>query len=196
MHFKSSFGRRECDWKREKNANPEINRFLSTYVIPPNMYHTMNDSKLLNKIQYPLAYGAIYGAGTFDLEVPEDRRTEFSEFPPFIYTREVSFEDIGETMQDYIRRNGLSEKPVSSLCAQTTARELFVTSDLLKFYLDLGVVVTKVHEFVEYIPTEAFGKFADIVVANRKESDINPDHKSIGEGYKLAGVQLLFCFFS
>ena len=90
-------------------------------------------------------------------------------------------------MQRHVRENGLSEKPRQGLVCQRTAKGYFASTDLLKFYLDLGVVVEKIEKFYEYIPTTDTGKFSDLVIHYRKEGDKNKDIKCTGDNWKLAG---------
>ncbi len=90
-------------------------------------------------------------------------------------------------MQQHIIENKLSQKPTTSLVCQMTAKDHFVTTPLLKYYLSLGIRVDAVHTFFEYIETTETGNFSDLVIENRKLGDRDPTQKCLGDSWKLAG---------
>ena len=80
-----------------------------------------------------------------------------------------------------------SKKLVSTL----SAKYLTENSELLKYYLEKGFVITKVHNVIRYPKSERiFEDFVNQVTNARKESDNDPDKKLIGDLYKLVGNSL------
>lgn len=90
-------------------------------------------------------------------------------------------------MQQHVRANGLSEKSRVGLVCGRTAKDIFLTTDLLQFYLRMGIVVDRIRTFYEYIPTTETGVFSDLVIHYRKQGDEDPSLKSIAEAWKLTG---------
>lgn len=74
-----------------------------------------------------------------------------------------------------------------ALISANTAKNFFFTTDLLKFYMELGIEIETIHEFIEYKPTDAVAKFVDTVTQKRKEGDANELLKLIADTFKLTG---------
>ena len=53
------------------------------------------------------------------------------------------------------------------------------------FYLQLGLVVTKIHRFVEYTPKKCFNSFAQSAVDAGRQGDDNPNASVVAETMKL-----------
>ncbi len=90
-------------------------------------------------------------------------------------------------MQNHIEREKLSKKPTRALVCQRTAKELFVSTPLLKHYLETGMVVERIHCFYEFTPTNKTGQFADLVIHHRKKGDVDADARPIGDNMKTSG---------
>jgi hypothetical protein len=58
---------------------------------------------------------------------------------------------------------------------------------LLKWYLDHGLVVTKVHEVIEYVARACFKEFVSGIVQSRREGDKDFDKSILSELCKLLG---------
>ena len=56
---------------------------------------------------------------------------------------------------------------------------------LLFFYLQLGLVVTKIHRFVEYTPSKCFNSFVQAAVDARRKGDENTNSIVVTETMKL-----------
>ena len=55
----------------------------------------------------------------------------------------------------------------------------------LLFYLQLGLVCTKIHRFVEYTPKKSFNSFVQSAVDARMQGDENPNPSVVAETMKL-----------
>ena len=55
----------------------------------------------------------------------------------------------------------------------------------LHFYLQLGLVCTKIHRFVEYTPKKSFNSFVQSAVDARMQGDENPNPSVVAETMKL-----------
>lgn len=90
-------------------------------------------------------------------------------------------------MQNYVKENDLSQKPRKLLVGGLRAREMFISTELLKWYLSMGLEVTKVHQTVEYTPNCCFETFVDEVTASRRLGDIDKDKAMLADLAKLIG---------
>ncbi len=106
---------------------------------------------------------------------------------PLFVTAEVQFEDIGEHMQRHIIDHDLSKKPRKLLVGGIRAKKMLITTPLLKYYLSLGMEVSRVYQVVEYGRKACFKKFVDFVANRRREADRDPKLKVLGENAKLIG---------
>ena len=60
-----------------------------------------------------------------------------------------------------------------------------LTTPLLLFYLQLGLVCTKKHRFVEYTPRKCFNSFVQSALDARRQGDENPNSSVVAETMKL-----------
>ena len=94
----------------------------------------------------------LFGYVQCDLEVPEELRERFANFPPIFKNCDVAKENIGKFMLDYAERNALLLKPQRMLISSYKLNNGIVITPLLKFYLKLGLRCTRIHRFIEYTP--------------------------------------------
>ena len=99
-------------------------------------------------------------------------------FPPIFKNTLVSQNDIGDLMQTYAEERGIISQPPKMLISSFTLQNGTLITPLLLFYLQLGLVVTKIHRFVEYTPKKCFNSFVQSAVDARTKGDENP-HSSV-----------------
>ena len=58
---------------------------------------------------------------------------------------------------------------------------------MLKFYLKMGLVVTRIYEFIEFYPEACFKELAEEIVETRKKRDRDPDLQVVALTKKLIG---------
>ena len=71
------------------------------------------------------------------------------------------------------------------LISSFTLQNGTLITHLLLFYLQLGLVVTKIHRFVEYTPKKCFISFVQAAVDARRKGDENPNSSVVAETMKL-----------
>ena len=120
-----------------------------------------------------------------DIEVPENLRANFANLPPMIKNTLVNKSDIGDLMKKYAEEERLLSQPRKMLIPGFTLQNGTVTTPLLLFYQQLGLVCTKVHSFVEYAPKKSFIRFVQAAVDARREGDKNPNSSVVAETMKL-----------
>ena len=111
----------------------------------------------------------------------------FEEMSPLFCTTDVPFDLICEHMQDHVQRSELSEKPRRLLVGGMRGREILIATPLLKWYLEHGMVVTKIYQVVEFTPHRCFQEFVKEVSDGRRLGDAHPDKAIIGDTKKGEG---------
>ena len=76
-------------------------------------------------------------------------------------------------------------QPRKMLISSFTLQNGTLITPLLLFYLQLGLVVTKIHRFVEYTPKKCFNSFVQSAVNARRKGDENPNSSVVAETMKL-----------
>ena len=92
---------------------------------------------------------------------------------------------MGDLMKTYAEEEGIMSQPRKMLMSSFTIQNRILISPLLLFYLQLGLVVTKLHRFVEYTPRKCFNSFVQAAVDARRKSDENLNSSVVAETMKL-----------
>ena len=79
-------------------------------------------------------------------------------------------------------------QPRKMLISSFTLQNATLITPLLLFYLQLGLVVTKIHRSVEYTPKKCFNSFVQAAVDARRKSDENPNSNVVAETMKLLPI--------
>ena len=119
----------------------------------------MNEQKILEAIEE----GTLFGLVECDIKMPEHLRTHFDEMTPIFKNIDVSLEDIGEPMKKYAEQNKLMSQPQRSLIDSYYGEKILLATPLLQWYLEHGLVVTKIYQVVQYWPEDCFKKFCEKV---------------------------------
>ena len=117
--------------------------------------------------------------------MPENLRANFSNFPPIFTNTLVSKNDIGDLMKRYAEEEGIMSQPRKMLISSFTLQNGTLITPLLLFYLQLGLVVTKIHRCVEYTPKKCSKGFVQAAVDARRKSDEYPKSSVVAETMKL-----------
>ena len=94
--------------------------------------------------------GSLFGYAQCDIEVPKNLRVNFANFPPIFKNTSVSKNDIGDLMKTYAKEGGILSQPGKMLISSFTLQNGTLITPLQVFYLELGLVCTKIHHSVEY----------------------------------------------
>ena len=188
----------ECDIKREARANPDLQHFLNAgrpALFSRYGYKTLTKDIILNAVLTEDFFGMV----EVDIRVPEQWQSPpphntqlspaeyFSEMSPLFCTTDVPFECIGEHMQTYVREHGLSERPRRLLVGGMKAEKLLLASPLLRWYLQHGLIVTEIHEAVEFKPFPCFESFVHEITEARLKGDEKPEYAIQAATMKLIG---------
>ena len=88
-------------------------------------------------------------------------------------------------MKTYAEEGGILSQPRKMLISSFPLNNGTLTTPLLLFYLQLGLVVTKIHRFVEYTPKKCFNSFVQSAVDARRKGDENPNSSVVAETMKI-----------
>jgi len=69
---------------------------------------------------------------------------KFSEMCPIFKNTEISREDIGDYMREFAKENEIIHQPRRSLIGSYFGEKILLATSLLKWYLEHGLVVTRV----------------------------------------------------
>ena len=94
--------------------------------------------------------GKFFGYVQCDIEVPENLRSKFDNFLPIFKETLVSKSDNENLIKNYAEEERLLSQPRKKLISIFTLQNGTLITPLLLFYLQLGLVVTKVHRSVVY----------------------------------------------
>ena len=122
-----------------------------------------------------------------DIHVPDHLHSYFEEMPPLFCNTEVKFEDMGTFMQKYVRDHRLSDKPRGLLLSGMRADKIMLSSPYLKWLMQQGLKITKLHQAVEYSPKHCFRHFVQEINDARRAGDADSAQKIIVDTMKLIG---------
>ena len=71
---------------------------------------------------------------------------------PIFKNTEVSLKDVGQHMQEYAKEHKIKDIPILLLIGSYFGKKIGLSTPLLKWYLNHGLVITHIYTIVEYIP--------------------------------------------
>ena len=202
----------DCDFVQELKKNPDWKNYIDKYY--PKFYAKHKGGVDEEQILTAVMNDDFFGHLEVDISVPEswadDREgmspwEKFHEMCPIFCNSDIYEKDIGKHMQKYCaderkrinREKGNffgtfsheepSSKPRHLLVGVMKAKKILITSELLKFYLRMGLVITKIHQCVEFASSRCFEGFVREVTEKRRSGDVDPDKAVLGNMYKLWG---------
>ena len=186
---------RECEYQEMKRNSPELKKFIESRK--PAYYKPYKNSLSQEEILAGVRSGELFGMVEVDISIPSSWEGEFkkdlspyeyfSEMSPLFCTTLVEFKDIGEHMQEHIKKFNLSQKPRKLLVGGMKAKKLLLATPLLRWYLNHGLQVSKIYQTVEFTPKACFKNFVRDVTAARRAGDISPAKSLFADLNKLIG---------
>ena len=130
----------------------------------------------------------LFGFFEVDIEVPEQLWDKFSEFFPLFVISEVPEDQTPQHMHAYKINTGRKKiKNNKKLLGVMKAEKILLYSPLLKWYLNHGLQVTKIHRYISYTSSRPFKWFPEEVSAARRAADNDKNKKQLGDTAKLKG---------
>ena len=168
----------ECEWWRLYKTTNTVKQHIREHF---RYRRSLATEQLLEEIKE----GELFGYLQCDIEVPENLKANFAKFPAISKNTLVSKNDIEDLIKDYAEEERLLSQPRKMLISSFSLQNGALIIPLLLFYLQLGLVVTKIHRFVEYTPKKCFNSFAQSAVDARRQGDENQNSNVVAETMKL-----------
>ena len=172
--------------KKSEDYDADLLPFVKSRQPPfysAHKYAKISEERLLKAVRDSELFGFL----EVDIHVPQHLYAKFEEMPPLFCNVAVKFEDIGEYMQNYVREHNLSRKPRKVLASGMKGEKMLLSSPYLRWLLLNELVVTKIHQVVEYNPSPCFKEFVNQVSEARRVGDIDPNQAIIADTMKLIG---------
>ena len=117
--------------------------------------------------------------------MPEHLRDYSPNFYPMFKNIVVSRDDIGSLMKQYAEKENITVQPRRILISNFTLINGTNIIPLLLFYLKLGLVCKKIHQFIQYTPKKCFDNFVQSAVDARRQGDKNTNASVVAKTMKL-----------
>ena len=144
----------------------------------------MSPARILSEVRYERLFGCV----GVDICVPDHLKEKFSEMCPIFKNVEISRDDIGDFMKAYAEEHNIMAQPCRSLIGSMKGKKILLATPLLKWYLEHGLEVTKVHQVIEFTPEPCFKPFGDAVSDVRRAGDADPSKAIIADTMKLVSL--------
>ena len=167
----------ECEWWRLYKTTNTVKQHIREHF---PYRRSLAAEQLLEEVKK----GKLLGYVQCNIEVPENLRSKFVNFPPIFKNTLVSRSDIGDLIKNYAADEKLFSQPRKMLIPSFTLQNGTLIIPLLLFYLQLGLVVTKINRFVEYTPKKCLNTFLQSAVDARKQGDENLNSRVVTETMK------------
>ena len=156
----------ECEWDALVHTDVP--------TVMPRILCQDNQSTLLEGIRS----GQLYGFVTCDVRTPPALQNEFAKagflFPFLIRKMELNDNHLGPYMKSRFLMQDRTLK-VKTVVQTYNASNLFLHTELVRFYLDRGLQISNLSHFVQYIGGCGLKKFADKITQMRKDATYAKD---------------------
>ena len=175
----------ECLFRKRMRKNPELKQMADKFkpeFLARHPRGPVKESTILEAIRND----KIFGFALCDVTTPGDLYDKFKKFPPIFINHKVAFDDVGEHMQDFIRKNNINfNQPRRLLVSGMRAESVLLSTKLLQYYMKLGIVVSNVRQVVEFCRARPYAKLVQTGADKRRQQSLDPDKKILGDMYKL-----------
>ena len=175
---------REYQWYHQKWADKQrdIETFLNQHF-PGRSEKKQTQGQLLRRVQE----GTFLGALEVDIDTPSHLRDKFSKMTPIFKNVEIERTQVGQHMQAFAEQHDIMTRPRRAPIGSYKGDKILLGTPLLKFYLDQGLEVSRVHRAIQWRSLPWLEPFADFVSTSRRAADADPNQKILGETAKLVG---------
>ncbi len=183
----------ECEFKKQCSLNEKLKSFVQKRR--PEFFQKHKGPVSTQMILEAIEEDSLFGVALVDIEVPDqwphgkERDISpydyFKEMSPIYCTTKVPFEAIGSHMQEHVNKYNLSKKPRTLLVGGMKAQKILLASKLIKWYIDHGMVVTRVYQVIEFCRSPCFASFINEVKEARRKADLCEATKINAMSFKL-----------
>ena len=187
--------KKECEFLAEVKQNTELKAFIANRKSKFTQRHkyTVSEDQILTGVED----GTLFGMVEVDISIPETwkpgkekhlpPKEYFSEMAPIFSTCDVPFTAFGEHMKEHLLKQGMGSGSRRLLVGGLRAKKILLATPLLKYYLELGLEVTRIYQTLEFKPQACFTDFVQQVTDGRRQGDLDPNSDILASTYKLIG---------
>ena len=151
--------KRECEWRRELAAMGVKPKTQMAKILEQD-----DEQSLLEAIRTE----EIYGFAVCDVKCPDPVLAKYKDFlfPPVI-KHEIITED---HVTGYMKRRVIEDDrnlDFKTVVQVYNGEQLFLMTDIIKFYMEIGLEISNVTQFIQYIPSKILKPFVEEVVGMR-----------------------------
>ena len=141
--------------------------FRKELKISPTKKRQLSFDKILEGVKSSTLYSFL----VVDIHTPDRWKEKFKDLPPIIKNTLISQDDIGDYMKNVAKNHNLFKKPRKYLNSSYFAKEILINTVIAKFYLKMGLEITRIKEFIELHPQKCFSKLANEIVDSKMAAD-------------------------
>ena len=134
--------------------------------------------------------GKYFGFVECDLHVPDPFVSKFSEMLPIFKNVSLDRSHLSEHMCEFAESEGHLSRPQRCLIGSMRGEKILLLSELLKWYLEQGLVVSRIYRLVEFERAPILKPFGESVAEARCTGDSDPAKQLLGSTTKLVGNSL------
>ena len=155
---------KECIWKQELPSHAHIKTKMARILLQDT------ESTLLEAIRT----GEVFGFAVCSVRTPDHLLKEYKDagflFPPVV-KREIITEDLlSPFMKEQLLEQERKLTKVPTLIQTYHGEDLLLMTPLIQFYMEKGLEVYDVKEFIQYVPGRALSPFVEKVVKMRVDA--------------------------
>lgn len=163
-------------------------RIRKEHDIRDNHEYTYKSQKLTQEeLTQAIKDGSMFGMAEVDVEVPIELQKKFSDLPPIFKNTNISWDDIGDHMQQYLTEKSIKFTQRRSLISSFHGTKILLATPLIKWYLEHGIKVTKIYTLLQYQPQACFKEFGEMVSNARRDGDKDTTQQLRADTCKLIG---------
>ena len=195
----------ECSYYNLAKTNKDLQKVVNKSR--PLFYNKHKGRVTSEQILKAVSNDKIFGFIEVDITVNEHELTKLGEsgmtkyqylmeMCPLFGTAVITYDHISGIMKDFINENNISKAPRKQLVGALTGKKIMLHSSLLKFYLEIGLHVTHIHQVVEYVGFRVFKPFSDMVMNLRRQASVDPEKAPLAQMFKIIGNSGMFIYIS
>ena len=151
--------KRECEWRCELAAMETKPITQMARILEQDDEHS-----LLEVIRT----GEIYGFAVCDVKCPDPVLAKYKNFlfPPVIKHETITDDHV----TGYMKHRVMEEErklDFKTVVQVYNGEQLFLMTDIIKFYMEIGLEISNVTEFIQYVPSKILKPFVEEVVGMR-----------------------------
>ena len=179
----------ECEWRAICRANPEWRMRMEN--MKPEFLRKHPGPVTERQILEAVGTEEFFGFLVVTIRTPDNPevRAKMRKFPILFCNHDMTESDVTSDvmkkhMEDRKIKFGTHRR---LLLSGFHASEMLVSSALLKFYINFGLVVEKVHQTISYCQSRCFNEFVADITRHRQEAQNDPSRAVISSIYKMFG---------